>query len=252
MSKQQHLGRISAKAKKFFADSRDQTKGAIVMFINGVAQGLKDVDKNWINRTSLEQQKRFDKVFDVAKEEMVCKSDGGKCEDDGLSVSTFNSYKSLAKKVHIYRTRWQTAKNCSMKTLQIAQKIKRGEEADFNTTQNLAHQKFCQKIDGKTLSEEDKMDVAVDALEEAAKELGTAKVSASANRTMRSGETTPWTLPDFDGYNDLDESVKIVVDYWEQTKLVQQVNGDTPVGQSIRRALGELNAYLKLKAANAA
>jgi len=243
---QNHLGSVSKKARKLFEESRNSGKKSIELFLEGVAQGLEDVDKNWQNRTPLEQQKRFDKVFNSAKKLMVDKHDGGECEG-GLVISTFNSYKSVAKKVHIYHVRWQTAKRCSIRELQTARKVKDGVQDDHNGTQNLAIEKYkiTAAVERGKFTEEDKMDLAVQALRDAAAERSDTKGDTQVKGVT---PTTPWTLPDPDHSEDaLVESMGIVFDYWDQHKFVTLINADTPEAKIIRRAMGDLRAYLRAK-----
>jgi len=219
------LGSVSQKARKLFEKSRDDWKKSIDNFLRGLEQGLKDVDKDWGDRSPKEQQRRFDAVFDVAESIMV--------GPEGLQPSTFNSYKTIAKKCHVYQVDWNTAKSSSAKTLRTAQRIKNKEK---DPALKSAAKKYAEATKKGKLTDADKMALAVQAL----KDTPSVKVESEALSKV-------WVLPDVNSENALSESIATVVEYWSQKEL--PITGvRTPEATAVRKALKELRVYLKKKA----
>jgi len=244
-----HLGRLpEGEMKKSLTEFLSHHKNAIEKFIEAIVIGLMGLDKNWRDRPALEQQRRFNKVFDFAKEQVVKKDEGGKNDtDQAIALTTFRSYKTMAKKSLVYRVNWQIAKSTNTNALKIARNMVNGDDANFNRTQNQAMTKYTQLIEkaGETdLTREDKMEYAVNALKEASP--GSGK-DEEKKRPRGRGLETPWTLPDPDTYDNggvLTESAKIVVDYWQQDDLKGHVEADSRLSRAIRHALTELKAAL--------
>jgi len=98
------------------------------------------------------------------------------------------TFRKSAKKVHIFHVRWQTAKRSTMQELRTARKVKNQQEDPHNGTLNLAIKKYVDATKEGEFTEEDKMDIAIECLKEAAAERGIIYKDADSNQKA---EKTP-------------------------------------------------------------
>jgi hypothetical protein len=211
---------VPEEAREKFRESREKSKGSLNAMHDGVLIGLHAMDKGWKKLRGWEVVKRLNVICEVAKEEMVCVKDGGKCDNEhGVTLKTFNSYWSSLKKAVIYNTSLTVAKQYNFAHLGMAKQIANAsaeKRAIFNDLQNRALSLYIKETKKGDFDPKNSLEYAAKSLKIATKELGKKnlqlEIEIDNGRSEDSEESSTWSLPDPDSKNDRDKIPQDAVD----------------------------------------
>jgi len=186
-------------------------------FISEVEQEMDTLDSQWRLRSKIEQNKRFCVVFENLRTTV------------DVDDSSYNSYKSIAKKAVVYQVAWAIAKQCAVPLLNEMQKIKDGV-GHLDRRQRRVRQLYLDWV-WDCHTQRDRMEFIFEAMQE------------------YSWVRRDWTLPDVDDPQALEKYIELVSEYLDQPALRELFDSDTAEAELAREVMEHLRAYRRMDAA---
>lgn len=226
------IDEVGAEARAIFKDVRSIGKRVLERFYEGFGLALKDVHRDWEGLHAPEKKLVFERVYDVAKDHIVDKEDGGGA-DDGLALRTFERYVGKVKLALLYKVPIHIAERAKTSELQKARRrVMDGgvRKEDVDEEKMLVAYKWVkeeQVKDKEWLKEE----------------------AAAAKKTSAELKTTPFTLPDPKYYRDEDSGklllsgIKSMLAWLETKSLQPHLDKNIKSAKVLKRVLGELTAF---------